>query len=121
MATQTMGFKIGSESLVSFLPLSHVAAQMLDMYIPLIHAATVYFAQPDALKASPISHTRCSHLNILYFVSFTRFSHLHIAFCILYRTITSCNCILHSVYYIPYWLLTFAYCILYCILYRNFF
>jgi len=35
---------------VSYLPLSHVAAQMLDMFIPLIHGATVYFARPDAFR-----------------------------------------------------------------------
>ncbi|XP_050345486.1 long-chain-fatty-acid--CoA ligase ACSBG2 isoform X2 [Nymphalis io] len=40
------------ECLVSFLPLSHVAAQVVDIYTTLINAVTVYFAQPDALKGS---------------------------------------------------------------------
>ena len=35
---------------ISYLPLSHVAAQILDIFIPLMYAVTVYFAQPDALK-----------------------------------------------------------------------
>ncbi|XP_060075848.1 long-chain-fatty-acid--CoA ligase ACSBG2-like [Ylistrum balloti] len=37
---------------VSYLPLSHVAAQIIDLYLPLVHAMTVYFAQADALKGS---------------------------------------------------------------------
>lgn len=56
IAGQTVELVKGEESLVSYLPLSHIAAQILDMYIPLMHAATVYFAQPDALKGSLI-HT----------------------------------------------------------------
>lgn len=55
--TATMAGKQGrlapaSEELISYLPLSHVAAQILDIFIPLIYAGTVYFAQPDALKGS---------------------------------------------------------------------
>ncbi|XP_053620475.1 very long-chain-fatty-acid--CoA ligase bubblegum isoform X2 [Plodia interpunctella] len=41
-----------AERLVSFLPLSHVAAQAVDIYTTLAHGVTVYFAQPDALKGS---------------------------------------------------------------------
>ncbi|XP_059050920.1 very long-chain-fatty-acid--CoA ligase bubblegum [Achroia grisella] len=40
------------EKLVSFLPLSHVAAQVVDIYTTLMHGVTVFFAQPDALKGS---------------------------------------------------------------------
>ncbi|XP_031769185.1 long-chain-fatty-acid--CoA ligase ACSBG2 isoform X2 [Galleria mellonella] len=40
------------ERLVSFLPLSHVAAQVVDIYTTLMHGVTVFFAQPDALKGS---------------------------------------------------------------------
>ncbi|ESN98461.1 hypothetical protein HELRODRAFT_101643 [Helobdella robusta] len=43
---------ICEDVLVSYLPLSHVAAQVLDMFIPVVYGATVYFAQPDALKGS---------------------------------------------------------------------
>jgi len=35
---------------VSYLPLSHIAAQLLDLYIPISSGSTVYFATPDALK-----------------------------------------------------------------------
>ncbi|CAD5119946.1 DgyrCDS8527 [Dimorphilus gyrociliatus] len=42
----------GTEHLISYLPLSHIAAQVVDIYMPLILNATVYFAQPDALKGS---------------------------------------------------------------------
>ena len=42
----------GKEIYVSYLPLSHIAAQMMDLIIPIKHAYTVYFAQPDALKVS---------------------------------------------------------------------
>ena len=38
------------EVFISYLPLSHVAAQILDIFIPLMFAVTIYFAQPDALK-----------------------------------------------------------------------
>ncbi|CAK1602054.1 unnamed protein product [Parnassius mnemosyne] len=42
------------DRLISFLPLSHVAAQVVDMYTTLTNAVPVYFAQPDALKGSLI-------------------------------------------------------------------
>ncbi|KAK4318096.1 hypothetical protein Pmani_010879 [Petrolisthes manimaculis] len=45
-------FHAGKEAIVSFLPLSHVAAQMADLYITMYSGATCYFAQPDALKGS---------------------------------------------------------------------
>lgn len=42
-----------TEVFVSYLPLSHVAAQILDIFVPMLYAVTVYFAQPDALKVIP--------------------------------------------------------------------
>lgn len=37
---------------ISYLPLSHVAAQMLDIHCPIYCGSKIYFAQPDALKGS---------------------------------------------------------------------
>ncbi len=39
-----------SDRIVSYLPLSHIAAQALDFYIPLFSGAQVTFATPNALK-----------------------------------------------------------------------
>ena len=50
MCGQEAHWKHGSEVVLSYLPLSHVAAQIVDIYCPLLYAASVYFAQPDALK-----------------------------------------------------------------------
>ncbi|XP_033730956.1 long-chain-fatty-acid--CoA ligase ACSBG2-like, partial [Pecten maximus] len=41
-----------NEVFVSYLPLSHVAAQMIDLHIPMAYAVAVYFADRDALKGS---------------------------------------------------------------------
>ena len=43
-------FKTGDEQVVSYLPLSHIAAQLSDIYIPISTAATVWIAGKDALK-----------------------------------------------------------------------
>ena len=40
------------DHLISFLPLSHIAAQMLDMFGGMTCGLQVWFAQPDALKGS---------------------------------------------------------------------
>ncbi|XP_069168803.1 long-chain-fatty-acid--CoA ligase ACSBG2 isoform X3 [Procambarus clarkii] len=45
-------FNPGKEIFLSFLPLSHVAAQMADLYVPMYAGGTCFFAQPDALKGS---------------------------------------------------------------------
>ena len=45
-------FEYGTDHVISYLPLSHIAAQMTDIYLPVYSGATVYFAQPDALKGS---------------------------------------------------------------------
>lgn len=44
--------QMGKESLVSYLPLSHVAGQTVDIMLPIAIAGTVYFADRDALKGS---------------------------------------------------------------------
>ena len=40
----------GIERLVSYLPLSHVAANVTDIFVMMTCAGTVYFADKDALK-----------------------------------------------------------------------
>ncbi|XP_033829074.1 long-chain-fatty-acid--CoA ligase ACSBG2-like [Periophthalmus magnuspinnatus] len=40
------------EVLISYLPLSHAAAQVNDMWMCMRYGGTTYFAQPDALKGS---------------------------------------------------------------------
>uniref|UniRef100_A0A2M4CTS3 long-chain-fatty-acid--CoA ligase n=1 Tax=Anopheles darlingi TaxID=43151 RepID=A0A2M4CTS3_ANODA len=44
--------RYAEEVLVSFLPLSHVAAQMVDIFLTLQFACTVYFADKDAMKGT---------------------------------------------------------------------
>ena len=38
--------------MISYLPLSHVAAMMMDIHSQLCTGLTIHFAQPDALKGS---------------------------------------------------------------------
>lgn len=42
----------GNDHVISYLPLSHIAAQMLDVHCPLATGIQVWFAQPDALRGS---------------------------------------------------------------------
>ena len=49
---EILKFKKFGEKLVSYLPLSHIAAQCTDVFAPLSTGITIYFAQPDALKSS---------------------------------------------------------------------
>lgn len=71
-ASQVEALMTGKEQrVVSYLPLSHVAGQMLDMYCPLYvtaHAGncTVWFARPDALKGT-IVETLKQALPTLFF------------------------------------------------------
>lgn len=41
-----------TERYVSYLPLSHISAQLVDIYSPMYLGACSYMAQPDALKGS---------------------------------------------------------------------
>jgi long-chain-fatty-acid--CoA ligase ACSBG len=41
-----------SDTLISYLPLSHIAAQLIDIYCILLLGGCTYFAQPDALKGT---------------------------------------------------------------------
>ncbi|KAG5306071.1 ACBG2 ligase, partial [Acromyrmex insinuator] len=44
-----------SEVIVSYLPLSHIAGQLIDIIINIMLASTVYFADPNALKGTLIN------------------------------------------------------------------
>lgn len=46
------------EVVVSYLPLSHIAAQMLDIWVHMKIGSAIYFAQPDALKVRPRAAAR---------------------------------------------------------------
>ncbi|XP_041852220.1 long-chain-fatty-acid--CoA ligase ACSBG1 isoform X2 [Melanotaenia boesemani] len=56
------------ESLVSYLPLSHIAAQIYDLWTGIQWGELVYFAQPDALKGSLVTTLRevcpTSHMGV---------------------------------------------------------
>ncbi|XP_070827620.1 long-chain-fatty-acid--CoA ligase ACSBG1 [Chaetodon trifascialis] len=56
------------ESLVSYLPLSHIAAQIYDLWTAIQWGELVYFAQPDALKGSLVTTLRevcpTSHMGV---------------------------------------------------------
>jgi len=41
-----------ADRIVSYLPLSHIAAQLLDVYCPVIFGCELHFAKPDALQGS---------------------------------------------------------------------
>ena len=56
----------GVEHFVSYLPLSHIASQLIDIYVPLATAGTVWFAQPDAMK---VSH-HCPMVMCMYVCTF---------------------------------------------------
>ncbi|KAI0214318.1 hypothetical protein LSAT2_000560 [Lamellibrachia satsuma] len=43
---------VPGEVSISYLPLSHIAAQIVDIYAPITSGVAVHFAQPDALKGS---------------------------------------------------------------------
>lgn len=42
--------EVQQESIVSYLPLSHIAAQIYDLWTGIKWGEQVYFAEPDALK-----------------------------------------------------------------------
>ncbi|XP_064110222.1 long-chain-fatty-acid--CoA ligase ACSBG2-like [Macrobrachium nipponense] len=44
--------EFGKERLVSYLPLSHIAAQVVDIYTCITILGELYFAEPDALKGT---------------------------------------------------------------------
>ncbi|NWV06602.1 ACBG2 ligase, partial [Ptilonorhynchus violaceus] len=46
------------EHVISYLPLSHIAAQMSDIWSAMTFGAQIFFAQPDALKGSLVETMR---------------------------------------------------------------
>lgn len=54
--TAHINFQKGNEKFVSYLPLSHVAAQVGEMFLPITLAGTVYFADKHAMKGTLV-HT----------------------------------------------------------------
>jgi len=45
-------YNLQNERIVSYLPLSHIAASMLDIFCHFYHQGTIYFAKPDALQGT---------------------------------------------------------------------
>ena len=45
-------YSLTNDKIVSYLPLSHIAASMFDMFCHFYHGGTIYFAQQDALQGS---------------------------------------------------------------------
>lgn len=52
IASDQAKLKFGQEKFISYLPLSHIAAQSVDIYASIYVRGTTYFAQPDAMKGS---------------------------------------------------------------------
>lgn len=52
MIVRALDAKFNQEIIVTYLPLSHIAGQLIDIFGPMICGGTIYFAQPDALKGS---------------------------------------------------------------------
>ena len=61
---QYIGATQGGEHIVSYLPLSHIATQLLDVYTVMVTAGTCWFAQPDALKGSLLQTLKEVHPTI---------------------------------------------------------
>jgi len=45
-------YQLNNERVVSYLPLSHIAASMIDIFCHIYHQGTIFFAKPDALRGS---------------------------------------------------------------------
>ena len=64
MCVKAADLSFGEDVLLSYLPLSHVAAQLLDIYVPILCGGSTYFARPDALKvnSSSLAQLICTQL-----------------------------------------------------------
>ncbi|XP_072243592.1 long-chain-fatty-acid--CoA ligase ACSBG2-like [Leuresthes tenuis] len=54
-ASSMINANYGVEVIVSYLPLSHVAAQMVDIWVCMSFGGITYFAEPDALKGTLVN------------------------------------------------------------------
>ena len=64
MASKFVGMRQKEEVVMSYLPLSHVAAQVFDLYMMIYNGGTVGFADKDALKGTLVGFKNkffCSH------------------------------------------------------------
>ncbi|XP_039077291.1 long-chain-fatty-acid--CoA ligase ACSBG2-like [Hyaena hyaena] len=69
ITAQSLSYKSPPEKqevLVSYLPLSYLAAQLFDMWLSISVAGALYFAQPDALRGSLIDTLREVKPTIFY-------------------------------------------------------
>lgn len=57
--------KKGQETFISHLPLSHIAAQNSDIFVPLTIGGTVYIADPDAMKGTLVNTLQVAQPTIL--------------------------------------------------------
>ncbi|XP_011874843.1 PREDICTED: very long-chain-fatty-acid--CoA ligase bubblegum isoform X2 [Vollenhovia emeryi] len=64
LLTSVLQVKEKSEVTVSYLPLSHVAAQIVDVMANIVLATTVYFADPGALKGTLVNTLRVAEPTI---------------------------------------------------------
>ena len=58
MAQERYGWQFDAECGVSYLPLSHVAAQLTDIYLAIFGGGTVWFADKTALQGSLVDTLR---------------------------------------------------------------
>lgn len=58
-SSTSVHLQMANERIVSYLPLNHIAAQLLDIYLPVVSATTVWLADPLALKSS-LKRTLCA-------------------------------------------------------------
>lgn len=55
IAKQQYGWQEDQEESVTYLPLSHIAGNVIDIFIPYLAGGTVWFADKDALKGSLVN------------------------------------------------------------------
>ena len=66
LLVEMLGTLSDLDRIVSYLPLSHVAAQLLDIYCAIAVGASVHFARSDALKGSLVSTLKAVRPTIFF-------------------------------------------------------